>query len=477
MRFFDYLKMAFKNLWRRKIRTFLTIIAVLIGALAVVSLTSIAMGAQNVFMQQLEKAGVLNQVTVLPTQDIEATFFGGGFGETDDGIKLDDEIIAKVEAITNVIAVNPTVHVHPLQNMLIEGQEKKIPNANVSSMRINEASQVDLIAGRNFTSDDEMNKIILGHAFVDYFELDPNDVLGKKVTFTTWEGYHSLETGVPEPGDPNEDWQRSYDIEAEIIGVSNPGMNDRNSYVTDGWARRLMTEQNWGEPTEEEYQRVEVIRQEMEQQTQYGVQYADSDWPQPIGQLVSRDKIAEDGYQSLIALVNNAENVEAVATAVEELELGAITAKDFLDDILKLFLIIQIVLGAIGGIALVVAAIGIINTMVMATMERTREIGVMKAVGASRAAVRRLFTIEAAFIGFWGGFLGAASGYGLSKIVNLVAGRIMSDQSFSVDSIIVIPWYLLVGVIAFSTLVGLVSGLYPAAKAAKMDAIDALRRE
>ncbi len=124
------------------------------------------------------------------------------------------------------------------------------------------------------------------------------------------------------------------------------------------------------------------------------------------------------------------------------------------------------------------ATIGIINTMTMATFERTREIGVMRACGATKATIRRLFTFEAAMLGFAGGAFGILISLGLGAVARLIlSNNAITLSSLPVDQIGVFPWWLILSVIVFTTVLGMLSGLYPAARASKMKPVDALRYE
>jgi putative ABC transport system permease protein len=172
----------------------------------------------------------------------------------------------------------------------------------------------------------------------------------------------------------------------------------------------------------------------------------------------------------------NAGQVDAIAGGVKALGFNALTADDILAEINSVFRVIQVGLSAFGIIALVVAAIGIINTLLMAIHERTREIGVMKAVGATRGHIRMLFTTEGAALGFLGGAVGGGLALFLGQAINIIGARtFLSDfPGFELSSF---TWWLIPGVIALTTAISLLAGLYPANRAARLDPVEALRYE
>jgi len=130
-----------------------------------------------------------------------------------------------------------------------------------------------------------------------------------------------------------------------------------------------------------------------------------------------------------------------------------------------------VLLAGIAGIALVVAGIGIANTMFMSVVERTRVIGIMKAIGATKRNIYEIFLMEAGLIGFFGGLLGAVIGIGLSQVVGIAA------RSFGLDVVTVVTPELFFGGIGFSVAIAVFFGFLPARRASKLSPIEALRYE
>lgn len=144
----------------------------------------------------------------------------------------------------------------------------------------------------------------------------------------------------------------------------------------------------------------------------------------------------------------------------------------------RIFTLVGVALALVGGIALFVAAIGIVNTMIMAIYERTREIGTLKAMGASRGDIRTLFMMEAGMIGLLGGVLGLGFSWILGRGLNAAAGMYAHARDVPLpDNLFLITPILAIEAIAFAIFIGVVAGLYPANRASKLDPLNALRHE
>lgn len=498
MKLLDYFIIAFRNLSRRKLRSFLTIIAVVIGSISVIVMISLVIGARNVFMQQLESMGALTMVTVSRSDEVTSggpnLQLGGGDSNSLNGTKLDDAIVEKVKAIPHVTGVSPSVSLWDFETINLPGDTKKY-RPDIIAIEPNGTLRLDTMAGRTLQPND-MRKILLGAGLAKKFGYkdNPEQLVGKKVILSAkgWYSGDGVEIEKP-PANGGEDWYKAQEntvreIEVEIIGVVSAGMNDSQSYVSLNWARLVQTQRNWkyddAKSKELEQQR-RIEDEQLQQQEKRGGTRIDwekrqREWEAQMADLMilqTSDQIKERGYGSILANVDDMNNVEAVAKQVEALGVGASTAKDFLDSLSQLLKVAGLILGAIGGVSLGVAAIGIINTMVMATYERTKEIGVMRACGATKATVRQLFTFEAALLGFWGGVIGLAISFGLAILGNYFGNQYLTNQNISLSNIITFPWWLILGVVGFTTFIGTLAGLYPASRASRLNPVEALRYE
>jgi len=199
-----------------------------------------------------------------------------------------------------------------------------------------------------------------------------------------------------------------------------------------------------------------------------------------------RQNPSREGYNQALVKADSPERVSALEEALTERGFRVSSPLSMLEGVNQTFAIIQAVLGGIGGIALLVAAFGIANTMVMAIYERTREIGLMKAVGANNTDVMSVFLAEAGAIGVLGGLGGVVFGIGIGRVIGMVAWSMLSSSQVGeeadlgmvgVDSLVYVPGWLPVFAITFSALIGVLSGVYPALRAARLDPIAALRSE
>ncbi len=185
----------------------------------------------------------------------------------------------------------------------------------------------------------------------------------------------------------------------------------------------------------------------------------------------------QPSYSTISVRVKNPKQVQSVEEAIKKMGFNTFSILDATRSLRRFFAVLDLFLGIFGSLALAVASIGIVNTLVMAILERRREIGIMKAIGASDGDVKKLFFAEAGAMGVLGGMVGVALGWGIGQVINLGTNVYLKRQALPPEHFWSVPWWLVAGAIAFAFVVSLISGLYPAARAARLDPVQALRYE
>jgi putative ABC transport system permease protein len=444
VRFFDLVSLILYNLNRRKGRVLLTAVGVVIGTAAVVVLVSLAVGLRENATQQLWGINDLTSIEVYPGYSTESVPYakmvgggGGGGGGGDSGMKL-----LTPSAITEISSI-PGVKLVVKQDWL---------NANL-----------DMVYGKL-------------HAYGSVTGVDVKDLADMGLSVN--EGTTQMAKGTAVIGS----WvtKNFYDPKArpEDPPLEPPQLLDQSvkfvliKYTTEGLeVRKTVTVKITGILEETRGSADGSIYMPLDEVTGW------NEWSR--GARINRNK---EGYAMLIVKAENPDVVIDVADQINKLGYMANTPQSVLEGINSFFLVLQVIFGGVGAIALLVAAIGIANTMAMAILERTREIGLMKAVGATNRDVMSIFLGEAAGIGFIGGLGGVLLGWGASGILNVVglsyfASQVSQGGGMAPTMVVATPFWLPVFALLFATLVGLLSGLYPALRAATLVPVTALKYE
>lgn len=465
MRLIDLIKISFKNLLRQKGRSLLTIVAIVIGAAVIILVASLATGAQKVFRAQLESMGGLSLITVSPSAEMLQSGGSQGFfnSESCSGNckKLDDNTVVTLKKISNVLDVSPSASAS-FRKMYIKDETKK-RWANFTALEAGtKVVNIPIVAGRALEKGD-IGKIVVGMDTLRSWSLadKPASVLGKKVTLLTDGWYSGWGVEMEKPNWGDSEAERKYqqelqskivEVTVEVVGVTSSTTTDGQNFITLDFAKEILTEKRWENHYEENSNNNTMV-------------------------LKKTNRLADSGYSSILVKADNPDNVEKIAAQIEKMGYGTVTSKEALADFMEMLTGLSVLLSIIGGIALFVAGIVIINTMVMSMYERTYEIGVMRACGATRATIRRLFTFESALIGFWGGVFGLTLCYGLAKIANHYLAIYLPKAGITTDISLTFPLWLVLATLAFTTFIGMLAGIYPAIRAAKLDPVEALRYE
>ncbi len=480
MKFSDYIRLAFRSIRRQKLRSALTIFAVVIGAASVTIMLALVTGAKGFFLSQVEGSGILQQVAISQKSDIssfdDASRSGGG--NCDSCTKLTDAIVKKINAVPHVVGVARIVQDGTIE--AITYGDKKLSTQQVTAYDANGIITNNVLAGRDIEAADRDGVITITSDYADKFGFKNNyqDLIGKDVQLQTRSFYNGVGADVQPPqqcsgpcDNNNQNSQKSTILTAKIVGVIDAGERSAIVRVPLEWMRGMQQSRRY------EFTAADQKAQQAQQAACQNTHNPCNPNQTQHMTLVVTDMLAQNGYGSLIAKVDNSQNAAGAASVIKKFGVGAADASASVDQQLTIFNIVGLVLGGIGGIALVVAAIGVVNTMVMAILERTREIGVMRAVGARRSTIRTLFTFEASMLGFLGGVFGVGVGYGLTKVANIFVNQQLASQSIKAHDIINLPLWLILAVVGIGTLIGMLAGLYPAARAARLDPVEALRYE
>lgn len=423
----DIFTMAMKNLARRKGRTFLTMLGVLIGTTSIVVMVSLGLGMQASYQAMFEQWGSLNQI------DVSA---GGYYGEEQKNpVVLNDETVAVFKAMEGVSAVTPVIQVSGDSTYGKKTGYLQIRGVDASSM---ELMGFTAAAGRLLEETDH-NVLLLGYQVSDQF-YDPKDT-------KHWENYEY---------DPEKVYQ-------ETLGMVNKRLTVNFMNHETQKTKKLNMEV------------VGVLSKETAGGSWYA--YAPLDDMQKIQKMMQtkEEKKSKNKniYSTITVFTDDVSVTKALCEQFTELGYNAYSIATQLEGIESQTKIIQAVLGGIGSITLLVAAIGIINTMIMSIYERTKEIAIMKVIGATFSDIRLLFLTEAGLIGLFGGVLGLLLSFGLSFVINQLSGDFMGTGTEV--GISQIPWWLAVFAMIFSMLIGVLAGVYPANRAVKLSPIEAMR--
>lgn len=442
---FDLLTMSLKSLLRRKTRTILTVLGVVIGTASIIIMLSLGLAMDQNFKEQLQQMGSLNILEV--QQNYGGPQPGGNSGTP---VLLDAAAVDRFKKIPGVEAVMPQKSAYM---RVVSG--KMVADINILGVdpEVLEAFDFKVQEGRLLLSSDK-EAILFGNQISSQFynsrlrdpwsnpSMTPPQVelLTDRLVLTG-----DMEYGNRRRSNTDSDYKPPKPHKAKGVGilVQSNDEKDYNAYMNLTVLEKIIAE-------DQRTNRPERQDPGMNNQNQ---------------------------YETIKVKASFIEQVESIQKQIKDMGYQVYCLMDMLNEMKKTSRILQAILGGIGAISLFVAAIGITNTMIMSIYERTREIGVIKVLGANVADIKRLFLLEAAMIGFGGGLIGALFSYLISWILNKVGAGFMANMGGGGTYISVIPFWLTLAAIAFATLVGIISGYSPARRAMNLSALEAIRSD
>lgn len=423
--FRDLVRTAWDNLRRRPVRNVLTASGVLIGIVTLVAMVSFGVGVQNEVNRIFEALGLEN-VFISPTFPEEDDSFDP-FGVAEPEQPLTPETAVAFRDLPEVQTVTPVLNLPSNIEISLSYEDVAVPvrlsgEFGHSPRGPGMPAPPEMVAGVLLGEGDTQGLTLiegLADQLLEDTDLKYEDLVDQPVTLTI-----RLPRG------------ETKEFASRIIGVES-GMGSKTIVL--GLAERTEIKAWWyGRP----------------------------------------DTLQTDGYDMLVVRAVDQLAVPTVLEVAESMELEAQSLGTILELANRVLAIMQALLGSVGGLALLVATLGVANTMMMAIYERTREIGVLKALGATSREVRRMFTADAILLGIIGGIVGVILGTLLGRLVDWIGHLYLESEGVvGIGQMSIVPPWLAIGALIFAAFIGVLGGLYPAARAARLDPVVALKHE
>lgn len=442
MKISDLIKMGLRNLFRRKARTALTIVGVIIGTISIVVMVSIGIGMTESFDRQIMQNG---SMTIIQIQKYGSIYDDDGNWVGSKEQVIDDTLVEQVKQIAHVKAVSPVVQ------MYVQLESGKYSNGMsiyaMDSSVFPEFGFPDLQYG-SYPTKEHPQTIVLSPQSMDYFYY----YSGRNYSEKSIDPREEIVTMKFQEYEVN---QRKKEFELDLTDIAMMEESDNWAYSYYSYMDLNYFKEIW-------------------------TKYANTLKLEDRKKAMAR--ISE--YEEIRINVDNVKNVTKVQEAIEELGYATYSEMQWLEPLQQTSKMLQMVLGAIGGIAMLVSAINIANTMVMSIYERTKEIGIMKVLGCLVKDIKKLFLFEAGMIGLIGGIIGIVFSYGASWAINkygqpLFASLMQSSGVYDLgdSKFSIIPFWLPFAAAGFGMLVGVLSGYFPARRATRISAIEAMKTE
>jgi putative ABC transport system permease protein len=446
----DLTDLAIRNLREAILRNALTTLGVAVGVASLVAMLSLGVGLQQLASKRLSQSGLFDTIFVTPKNN----FRGMGrpqprAAESNTPPRpLDEDARKQLEKLPNVIEVYPQIR------FFTEVRFNNKPFATVVGGMPDSSRNSGAFDGMqgNFFSSPSANEAILQIEFAKDLSEKPASLIGQELTLR-----YAERQPIPSAGNASTSPAESgggfsvvpKELKLKIIGIVET--EPAAGYGGYGNARLLIP-----------------------LSTASTLRAAQVNDLRDIVRGETTDKIT---YPSLSVRAKSPSLVETLEASIKSMGFNAFSLLDASKSLRTFFSVFDLLLGIFGSLALAVATLGIVNTLVMAILERRREIGVLKALGAADSDVQQLFFVEAGVMGFLGGIFGVTFGWLLGRAITFGTNVYLKRQNLNPIELSSVPWWLVILALLFAVLVSLGAGLYPASRAAKLNPVDALRYE
>lgn len=450
----DLSELALRNLREAVLRNSLTTLGVAVGVASLVAMLSLGVGLQNLASQRLTRSGLFDAVFVTSQRNFRGPRRPPATGSApkQDTRPLDEDVRQQLSKLSNVTEVYPQIRF--VTDVRYAGKSEStsvlgLPDSSRSG------GAFEGMTGAFFSSP-TAEEAILQIEFAKLLADQPASLVGKDLILRYAEraalsknaSDEDLLDSMMGSGGPGGISIVPREKKLRIVGVidSDPsagfgGFGGARVYLPLKTAEQLHVAQ-----------------------------------PDDLQSFVSGDS-AKPSYMALTVRVRSPKDVPQVEDVIKQLGFATFSLLDATKGLRLVFTVFDLFLGLFGSLALTVASLGIINTLVMAILERRREIGILKALGATDLDVGSLFFAEAGVMGLLGGFFGVALGWLIGQALTWGTTIYLHRQNLPGVKISYVPWWLALGAIGFAIVVSLVAGLYPASRAARLNPVEALRYE
>ena len=486
MSFFDILHLALRNLRQAKLRAILTTMGVIVGVAVIVTMMSFGLGLQSNMLARFKALDLFNEIQVFGRglsnlagldrgrQRDEGERGGRRRGDKAATRILDDAGIKEIAGIKGVAYVEPSVNFGSYVRANGKLLTQTVGGANIP----NASTRFQTFAAGKMISSPSADEAVVSERFVkDFGYAKAADAVGQTIELLAPPADNQKNKEEPEEeetpnffgiplDDPGLD-ESSASLEVKKFRIAGVLSTEIKEGAGQGGLRGMM-------PGAGIYVPLQMAHQ-------WNIQHRGPMSQVELALARASGNLAEgqtEGYDRAVVRVEDPVQLTQVRQKITDLGFSSFSIVDEIDQIRTVFLIIDSVLGLLGGISLLVASFGIANTMIMSILERTREIGIMKAIGAEDREIKLIFFVEAAVIGVVGGIVGVLVAWGIDGLANRLAYRfILKPQGASFIDFFSMPIYLSLGAILFALVVSILAALYPASRAARIDPVRALRHD